>query len=92
MKELKFKRRPDGCYETGDPWTPDRFVIERRPYGKRHSFQAYHLGKKVGFMRSSLALAKRDAQQHANGFRGNVASTDPDYAARSAWCYCEVKT
>lgn len=85
MKALKWSRRPDGGYESGE------YAIERKPYGTRHSFEAYHRGKKVGFPITSLALAKRDAQQHANGLRGNVASTNPNFKAESDWCYCEVK-
>lgn len=92
MNVLKWSRRTDGIgYETGDAFTPDRYVIERKSYGARYSFEAYHRGKRCGFTQSSLALAKRDAQQHANGFRGNVASTNPNFKAESDWCYCETE-
>jgi hypothetical protein len=86
MKVLKWARLPSGSYEARQE--SGAYTIERTPYGSRFSFQALHLGKYVGFAQPSFALAKRDAQQHANGFRGNVASTDSDFKAKSEWCHC----
>lgn len=85
MIAIKWKREPDGNYVGQSIW----YRIKREPYGTRFSFRATHGGKFCGPSRSSLALAKRDAQQHANGYRGNVASTDPDFKANDTWCHCE---
>lgn len=86
MKLLKWRTTPGG-YQAFEG--KGAYVIQRRSYGKRFTFEAYHLGKRIGFSQSTLSSAKRDAQQHADGFRGNVASTDPDLKARSDWCHCE---
>lgn len=86
MNAIKWKREPDGDYAGED----GEYTIKReRYYADRYLFTALHRGKLCGSPRRALSLAKRDAQQHANGYRGNVASTDPDFKANDTWCHCE---
>lgn len=88
---LRWSRLTTGNYRAHDD-EGTVYDIIREPYGRGHSFTARHHGKTVGFTRRSLALAKRDAQQHANGLRPNVATTDPGFASRpDAPCLCPVR-